>query len=502
MKIILSAINAKYIHSAFGLRYLFANLNELKNSAKIIEFDLTDKLSIIAEKILDESPEILGLSVYIWNAVETANLLRTLKKINPELKIVLGGPEAGYLPHRVDFSQADYIIQGEGETAFYELCLNILNNKAPEEKFIKAPLPDLKKLKLPYEFYSEEDIKNRVIYAEVSRGCPFSCEFCLSSIDEKVRTFDVDKLLIEFENLWNKGVRKYKFVDRTFNLNSKISNKILDFFLEKEPPYLAHFEVIPDNFPESLKKKIAQFPPASLQLEIGIQTFNSFAAENIKRKFNLEKVKQNLTFLENETNAHLHLDLIAGLPGESLESFGEGLNKLMEMSAGEIQIGILKKLSGTTLERHDKQFGIFYSDLPPYEILKNDLIDFKTMQKIKRLARFWDIYFNSGNFRKSVKLVWKNQKVFSGFFEFSEWIYSNANSTFQISLNRQIEFLFNFLTRIRNIDERQTAESLYEDIGTVSGRKIPKFLKEYLESIPDLEEKQILNINKRQIKHL
>lgn len=230
MKIILTTLNSRYTHSSLGLRYLYANLKELQENASILEFSINDALQSVAEKILMNSPNIVGIGVYIWNALEASELVQIIKKVSPQTTVILGGPEVSYAPLRVNFDNADFIIQGEGDTAFYDLCKNIINATPPENKIIKMSMPSLKEIELPYKYYTDEDIQNRYIYVELSRGCPFECEFCLSSMDEKVRAFNLDKVLEEFENLWQRGARNFKFVDRTFNLNMRTANRILDFF--------------------------------------------------------------------------------------------------------------------------------------------------------------------------------------------------------------------------------------------------------------------------------
>ena len=506
--ILLTSLNARYAHSALGLRYLYANLKELQPQAGIVEFTINESIQSVAERILEHSPRIIGIGVYIWNALETAELIEILKKVSPSTTIVLGGPEAGYLPHRVDFSLADYVISGEGEIAFYELCRSLLQNDGGAKphssaltlnslrqsahvqstaleteqsdsgfpRFIKAPLPNLGELILPYAAYSDEDIAHRYLYVEASRGCPFECEFCLSSIDEKVRNFPLESLLKDFETLWERGARNFKFIDRTFNLNMTFANRILDFFLSKDPPYFAHFEVIPDHFPDSIKEKISRFPAGALQLEIGIQTLNPEVAKRINRPLRLEKIVQNIRYLQNETDAHMHLDLIVGLPGETLEGFGRNLDTLVSIAECEIQIGILKKLSGTTLSRHDREFGMVYSDTPPYDILQNDLLSFSVIQKMKRFARFWDMYYNSGNFDRSVRLLWPKGNVFETFYAFSEWIYDQTLSTWKISLDRQTALLYEYL-RLQTATDEIHAAMMY-DIGKTPGRTIPKFLNQ------------------------
>jgi radical SAM superfamily enzyme YgiQ (UPF0313 family) len=503
--IILSTLNARYSHTSIALRYLYANLNELQEETKIMEFVINENIQTIAEKILDKNPKIVGFGVYIWNADDICKIVEVIKNVSPETIVVLGGPEVSYLPLRVNFDLADFIIKGEAEISFYNLCKDILENKIIENRFIDGQMIDTKDIKLPYEYYDENDIRNRKIYIESSRGCPFKCEFCLSSIDKKVRYFDDKQILEQLEILWQKGVRDFKFMDRTFNLNMKYATQLLDFFLSKEPPFFVHFEVIPDTFPKKLREKLEQFPAMSLQLEIGIQTLQKDIAKNIKRNLNIEKIKDNITFLENNTKAHMHLDLIVGLPNESLEQFADNLNNLYSISHSEIQIGILKKLSGTTLNRHDEVYGMVYSQKPPYDILKNNLLSFKQIQQMKRFSRFWDLVYNSGNFSQSIKLLFDDDfDIFNRFMNFSNWIYSRTQSTYKIGLDRLQNLMFEYLTNIYNFDEKLVAQSIMDDIIKVKGRKIPKFLQEYIKKfdivVDDTKSIKVSKQNKRQMK--
>jgi len=339
-------------------------------------------------------------------------------------------------------------------------------------------------------------------------------------MDEKVRNFPLDELLEEFELLWERGARSFKFIDRTFNLNMTFANRILDFFLSKEPPYFAHFEVIPDHFPDVLKAKIAQFPAGSLQLEIGIQTLDPIIAKGINRPLKVEKIFDNLRFLENETSAHMHLDLIVGLPGESIEGFGRNLDTLVSLTHSEIQIGILKNLSGTTLSRHDQAHGMIYSDTPPYDILQNNLLSFSDIQKMKRFARFWDIFYNSGSFTKTVPLLWSSPvipakagiqldprvkpeddelpPVFNSFYAFSEWIYTQTLSTWKISLERQIALIHAYLCE--HHDKEIVEAALIEDLAQRPEKTIPFFLRQ---STQDKKEKEAKAVTpKRQAKRV
>ena len=497
MKIILTTLNSRFTHSSIGLRYLYANMQELQDDTQILEFSINDAIQSVAEKILVHNPEIIGLGVYIWNVSHISELIHIIKKISPKTTIILGGPEVTYEPFRVKL-EADYIIKGEGDLAFYELCSSIIDVNPPKEKIIKMSIPSLKDMQLPYQYYTDDDIKNRYIYVEVSRGCPFECEFCLSSMDEKVRAFDLDAVLEEFEKLWQRGARNFKFVDRTFNLNMKTANRILDFFLAKEPPYFAHFEVIPDHFPASIKEKIASFPHGALQLEIGIQTLNLEIANNISRQLKLDKIRDNITFLEHETEAHIHLDLIVGLPGESLESFGKNLDELVSLSSCEIQIGILKKLSGTFIDRHDIEHGMVYSDVPPYDILKNNQLTFDDIQIMKRFARFWDLTYNSGNFKRCVILLWQDGSVYKNFYAFSIWMYEQTDSTWKISLQRLGELLFTYLTELQKLSPDVVATTMLEDMMKLKGRAIPSYLKPYSKEFVANAKEGTSGFNKRQ----
>ena len=486
--IVLTTFNARYSHASLALRSLYANLHELQDQSVIREFVINENLQQITERILNEKPKIVGIGAYIWNAPDVAELIGLLKKVSPETFIVLGGPEASHLPHRVDFSKADYIISGEGEVAFYELCRDLLNGRRPEPRVIKAPMVDVTSIRLPYDYYDENDIAHRYVYLETSRGCPYLCEFCLSAIDEKMRYFDIDVMTEAFEKLWRRGVRSFKFIDRTFNLKLAYATRILDFFLAKDEPLFLHFEVIPDHFPEALRGRIARFGPAALQLEVGIQTLNPTIADNIHRPLRLAKIKDNLQFLEEHTHAHLHLDLIVGLPGETLQSFARGLNTLVSWSSGEIQIGILKKLSGTTMARHDDPYGMVYADTPPYDVLKTAHVSFEEIQKMKRFARYWDILYNSGNFTNSVRMLWPDGDVFKGFSDFSDWVYDQTAATWKIAQERMARLLFDYLTEVKHADVPSAGRAMASDLAKTQGRRLPAFLRAFAAETPEGEQ--------------
>jgi len=254
--IVLATLNAKFIHASFGLRYLMANLGELKSRARLMEFDINQRPLDIAEKLLAENPRILGLGVYIWNVAETTEVVAAIKRIRPETKLILGGPEVSYeTEHQEIVRLADHVITGEADLKFVEVCMQLLESEAPLQKVIPASVPDFTQIALPYEFYDERDVAHRIIYVEASRGCPFTCEFCLSSLDVPVRAVNLDAFLAEMQKLLDRGVKQFKFVDRTFNLSVPTSRAILEFFLERhQPGNFYHFEMIPDRLPEALRE--------------------------------------------------------------------------------------------------------------------------------------------------------------------------------------------------------------------------------------------------------
>jgi len=441
-KIVLATINAKYIHSSLGLRYLYANLKDLQPIAEIKEFVIQTWPIDIVEQILACKPTIVGFGVYIWNIVETTNVVSLLKVIAPEVKVVLGGPEVSYESEQQAIVQAsDYVLTGEADISFYELCQDLINNNPPDNKILKSKPVNLKDLEMPYQYYSDEDLKNRLLYVEASRGCPFKCEFCLSSLDTKSNPYELTVFLKQMETLYQRGARNFKFIDRTFNLDINTSLQIMQFFLDRmsDDLYL-HFEVVPDHLPRKLKEMLAQFPEGSLQFEVGIQTFNQEVQANISRKQNNAKSKQNLIWLKENTTAHIHADLIFGLPGETFESFKDSFNQLYECHPHEIQMGILKRLKGSPIIRHTETFDLRFNPLPPFNILSTDRVDFATMQLVNRFARYWDMIGNSGRFKHSLRHILADDP-FEHFMAITNWLFEETGQTHKINLKRLFELI-------------------------------------------------------------
>lgn len=513
--IVLTTLNAKYIHAAFGLRYLLANLGELQPRACLVEFDIHQRPLDIAEVLLARNPKIIGLGVYIWNVTETTELVAALKRLRPELIVILGGPEVSYETKQQEIVRlADYVITGEADLKFAEVCRVLLapsNESIPADsrssafpKIIPADLPDLARLTLPYGLYTDDDIAHRVIYVEASRGCPFTCEFCLSSLDIPVRQFPLAALLEELDTLLARGVNQFKFVDRTFNLNLNISRALLHFFHERlRPGLFLHFEMIPDRLPEALRELIRKFPPGALQFEVGIQTFDEATSKNISRRQDYAKLTDNFHFLREQTGVHIHADLIVGLPGETVKSFGTGFDRLVALRPQEIQVGILKRLRGTPIVRHDAEWRMVYSANPPYEILQNGLIDFATMQRLRRFARYWDLVANSGNFIETTPLLWQGGvSPFTAFLGFSDWLFAQVGRQHSIALAHLAESLFTYLTGKLGRDPKAVAEVLRRDYQRGGRRDPPGFLQPYLPENVAVTERIDRSISlKRQARH-
>lgn len=489
--IVLSTLNARYIHASFGLRYLLANLGTLRARAGVLEFDINQRPLDMAEVLLARKPKIIGLGVYIWNAAATTELVAALKRLRPDVVIVLGGPEVSYeVENQPVVHLADYVITGEADLKFAEVCAQLLAGGRPPAKMIPAGLPEFTQLALPYEFYTDEDVAHRIIYVEASRGCPFTCEFCLSSLDIPVRQAPLPALLERLQRLLDRGVRQFKFVDRTFNLNVQVSGAILNFLLERwKPGHFFHFEMIPDRLPEGLREIIARFPAGALQFEVGVQTFNDTVAELIRRRQNNERLEENFRFLRSRTGVHIHADLIAGLPGEDLDSFAAGFDRLVALGPQEIQVGILKRLRGTPIVRHDAEWQMVYNSHAPYEILQTKLMDFGTLQRVRRFSRYWDMVANSGNFIETTPLIWggagqgtppSSESPFHAFLRWTDWLHGRVGRTDSIALMRLMEFLFEYLTTGRGLSREIVAPVMWRDYQRGGRPDKPGFLKDYL----------------------
>lgn len=458
MKIVLATINARYSHTSFGLRYLKANLHEFEHETEICEFSLDESVQEIAEKIIVRQPDIVGFGCYIWNIEAVLRAAEIVRAILPQTLIVLGGPEVSY-ENDVFLPYCDYLIEGEGELAWYELAKARSDGRLPEGKIIRRPVCDLSQIRMPYYLYSDEDIANRLIYVEATRGCPFGCEFCLSSLSKGVREFDLDVFLREMKILLERGVRQFKFVDRTFNLKIENIRRILDFFKTnwRDGLYL-HFEIFPDRLSGEMLEEIRRFPDGGLHLEAGVQSFYQPSLKAVSRRQDEQNTLDNLRFIREQTGAEIHADLVAGLPYSTYDTFSRDFDKLMAVRPQELQLGILKRLRGAPIDRHSQVCAMVYSKYPPYEIMQNKDMSYAELQRIKRIARYLDIFYNSGNFPHTVELLLGAQaSCFAAMDDFSRFIWENYQQTHKISIGRQTRILFEYLQKYYPLQEIATA---------------------------------------------
>ena len=479
--IVLATLNAKYIHASLGLRYLLANMGGLKAQTVLREFTIARKPQDLVDELLAVAPQIIGFGVYIWNVTQTCEVVRLLKLVRPDIKVVLGGPEVSHeTDQQAIVHLADHVITGWGDVSFAKLCNALLHGPKPLMKVVKGEQPALDQIALPYAEYTDDDLAHRLLYVEASRGCPFKCEFCLSSLDKTAWAFDLDAFLRELETLYQRGARNFKFVDRTFNLKIDASVRILQFFLDRMVQGLfVHFEVIPDHLPDKLKDMIAQFPPGVLQFEVGIQSFNVEVQQRISRRQDNDRTVANLRWLVNESNAHLHTDLIFGLPGESLASFALGFDRLYALKPHEIQLGILKRLRGTPIARHTVEYAMVYDTAPPYTVRQTGVVTADEMRRFTRLARYWDLIANSGRFKRSLRLLMDDaESPFQAFLDFSDWLWRTAQKTSGLTPEALVDHLFDYFTTICSIDPQRARAALRVDYQESGARAKPNSLQQ------------------------
>ena len=487
MKCVLAALNSKYIHSNLAIRYL----KQYDEKIETFEGTINDNILNMAYKILELSPELLGFSCYIWNIEETIKLCSTIKKMDGRIKIFLGGPEVSFngedILKKYDF--IDYIIAGEGELTFSEFIKALNENKSLYEvdglifkegnNIIKnqerKSIMDLNIIPFPYK--DKDEIPDKIVYYEAARGCPFGCSYCLSSIDKGIRHLSIERVKKELKFFIDNDVKLVKFVDRTFNGNKKFAMEIWSFLIENHKNTKFHFELAGDILDDEELELLSKAPAGLFQFEIGVQTTNPSILKNINRKMDFEKLKQNIIRIERFGNIHCHLDVIAGLPGENMDSFIKSFDMCMEMKPDVLQLGFLKILKGSPIYNETDKYGIKYLDYPPYQVLSTNTMSYDELKMLIMVEKVFEEYYNSHLFEYTFSYVLPMVKSDFVFFkDFSYFLKQKGYFDKSFSFSKKTEFLYEFLKS--SFNEIIIKELLLHDyIKTTRRSNIPNFLR-------------------------
>jgi len=422
MKIVLSTLNAKYIHSSLALRYLKAYSHHEFPDIEIIEYSIKEPILNLLSDLYKKNPDVIGFSCYIWNIEETLSLVQLIKKVMPEVSIVLGGPEVSYdIKYWLErVKEIDYIVYGEGEHTFHQLLKALEENRNVSEinglaynlKDTFVMTPPQKKLNLndlPSPYQDDMDIaslRDKIVYFEASRGCPFSCAYCLSSADTGVRFFGLERVKEDLLKLIKSEVKTIKFVDRTFNINKRFAIEIFRFLIDNNISTVFQFEITADIMHRDVLQFLVENAPENLfRFEIGIQSTNEYTNSLINRRQNFKKLSTTVLKLKENKKIDLHLDLIAGLPEEDYASFRKTFNDVFALKPEELQLGFLKILRGTQMWREASKYNYIYMEKAPYEIFQNSVLSFADVIKIKSLEDVLEKYWNSNRMNYTVEYL-------------------------------------------------------------------------------------------------
>jgi radical SAM superfamily enzyme YgiQ (UPF0313 family) len=454
--IIIVAINARYSHCAYGARSLMANLGAMQDRAEIIEADAGVQPFQLAAAVAARRPRIAGFSVYLWNAACVRETALILRRVSPRTRIVLGGPEIVPGDHARWNGVADACVTGEGESAFRALCAEALAGGPPggtdgSARAVGGAASDPSELELPYALYTADDLARRTVYVESSRGCPFGCVYC-TSCRTPFRCFDPARLAEAFDDLIARGVRAFRFLDRSFNADEDHACAMLDLFLARHPGrFQIHLEILPRRFGNRLRQTLAAFPPGTLHLEVGVQTLNPAVAHRVGRSTDVETVLNTLAFLIREARATVHADLIFGLPGEDEASFAAGFDRLVrELDPPELQVNLLKGLPGTPLTAPGAAPGLVFNPHPPYELLSSDVLDFDAVVRMQGFARCWELIHNRGRFPDAARALWARDggSPYARYRTLSERILATEGRLHAIGTRRIADHLDAFLSAL------------------------------------------------------
>ncbi len=414
MNIVLAAINAKYIHSNLAVYSLRAYAQQYKDEIQIAEYTINQQIDDILMDLYKKKPDVLCFSCYIWNLSYVEELIRELGKIFPSVPIWVGGPEVSYDTKDVleRLPEVTGVIFGEGEKTFLEVVeyyhgkdvklseIKGIAYRGEEGQFLQNSWREVMDLsEVPFVYHDMADFKNKIIYYESSRGCPFSCSYCLSSIDKCLRFRKLELVEKELQFFIDEKVPQVKFVDRTFNCNHKHAIAIWKYIKEHDKGITNfHFEVAADLLNEEELKLIESMRPGLIQLEIGVQSTNEQTIREIRRTMRFEEVARIVQRINQGENVHQHLDLIAGLPYEDMESFQKSFDDVYRLHPEQLQLGFLKVLKGSYMESQKERYGLVYKSRPPYEVLYTKWLSYEEMMQLKSVEEMVEVYYNSGQF--------------------------------------------------------------------------------------------------------
>ena len=463
MNILLTAINAKYIHSnpavyslrAYACRYGGSRYEE---EIRIAEYTINQPADEILMDIYVRHPDILCISCYLWNISYVEQLIREIPKILPDTKVWLGGPEVSYNAREMlnVYPGLAGVMCGEGEQIFLELLETYAAGNEPEEILTAREALDLSSIPFIYEHI--EDFDNRIVYYESSRGCPFSCSYCLSSIDKCLRFRDPDLVRRELQFFIDHEVPQVKFVDRTFNCRHDHAKAVWSYIKEHDRGITNfHFEVAADLLNDEEIALIRSMPPGLIQLEIGVQSTNPDTVREIRRRMDLAKVEENVAAVREARNVHQHLDLIAGLPYEDYDSFAQSFDRVYAMKPDQLQLGFLKVLKGSLMHEKTEEYGLVYQDRPPYEVLSTKWLPYRDVIRLKKIEEMVEVYYNSGQFRNTMEqLVRAYTSPFEMYGALADYYEKNGLSRISHSRIARYEILHHF------IEETEGAERIAE----------------------------------------
>lgn len=497
MKILLMAINSKFIHSNLAVRYLKAFTKDLDYECTIKEFSINDRIERIFENLIEEKPNIVAFSCYIWNieyVVKLANLIKTLDK---NIEIMFGGPEISFCGEKfLSETPGDYLIKEEGEETFREFVQWKLSKELLDGSQIKGlycknqdgisfggerkPM-DLNDTVFPYE--KEDDLSNKIVYYESSRGCPFKCKYCLSSTTSGVRFLDAERTKRELQFFIDKGIKLIKFVDRTFNCNHKFSMDIWNFLIHADTDATFHFEISADILIDEEIELLKTAPKGRIQLEVGVQTTNEDTLKNINRNVKFEDIKDKVVKIETNRNVKQHLDLIGGLPGETYLQFKKSFNDVYGIAPEEVQMGFLKLLKGSSMIQETEKWGMVYSPYPPYEIMYTSDMSYEEILKIKKIEEVVDKYYNSQKFGNILKyFVPKFDSPFDFYFALGVYFKDRGYIDRKISSSEYYGVFIDFGKDVLHEDIQNLAEIIKFDYLKFNKKKwLPPFLNRIVE---------------------